>query len=282
MKMSQKRLARPSLGGMLATRQGALILAVLCAACAAGVLMFALSSYKHNVQTVTPQATVLVATGQIQKGTSGELLASEKLYKSMPIIATQLAPGAISNSAELTGKIAQAQILPGQQLTTEVFSSTVGVTALLSPNQRAISVSADEVHGDLDVLQPGDHIDIYTGLSQPKGGTAILLLVPNVLVLKTPGSSPLGTVTAPNAAAAPAAGAGALVLAVNSSVVPSLQYINDQGKIWVALRPPNAVDPRPGVTTLNSVFAQAASGANANAGASANTTANTTTTVTHP
>jgi Flp pilus assembly protein CpaB len=298
-KMSQRRLARPSLGGMLATRQGALILAVLCAVGAAAVLMFALSSYKRNVQTVTPQATVLVATGQIQKGTSGDLLASQKLVKSMPIIASQLAPGAISDSAQLSGKIAQADILPGQQLTTTAFSAAVGVGALLSPNQRAISIPTDEIHGDLDVLQPGDHIDMYAELAPPKSGPTIMLLVPNVLVVKTPGSAVLGavpTVAAAGAAAAAAAaptGGTAMIFALNTSVVPSVQYTADQGKIWIALRPTNAVDPRPGVTTLSSVLAQAASGANAdagastsakaNAGASTTTNANTTTTaVTHP
>ena len=52
-KLSQRRMSAPSLGGLLATRQGSLMLAALCAICAAGVLVFALGRYKTNV---TPQA----------------------------------------------------------------------------------------------------------------------------------------------------------------------------------------------------------------------------------
>jgi Flp pilus assembly protein CpaB len=258
-KITQRRMARPSLGGMLATRQGALILAVLCAVCAAGVLVFALGSYKQNVQTVTPQATVLVATGEIRQGTSGDLIASGKLYKSTPVLATQLAAGAISDSSLLAGKVAQADILPGQQLTTADFSSTVGVPALLSPNQRAVSVPTEEIHGDLDVLVPGDHVDLYASLAH-NNATTVSLLDPDVLVLKTPSSGIAGAVaTAANSAKPVAATGTTLVLVVSSSVVPQLELTADTGKIWVSLRPLKATAPLGGIATIGSILALAGS-----------------------
>src|ERR1019366_10393882 len=68
-KNTQRRMSRPSLGGMLATRQGALVLALVCAACAAGIQLFALGQYKSAQTTPqTVQATVLVATAEITKG----------------------------------------------------------------------------------------------------------------------------------------------------------------------------------------------------------------------
>jgi pilus assembly protein CpaB len=275
-------MGKPSLGGMLATRQGALILAVLCAVLAAGILMYALSGYKHGTAAAPAQATVLVAAGEIQKGTSGDLIASEKLYKSTPIIASQLAPGAISNSSALAGTVAGADILPGQQLTSAEFTATVGVagvTALLSPNERALSVPVDEVQGDLDVLQPGDRVDLYASLLNANVLT-ISLLDPDVLVIKTPSSVPLdtatpaSTTTTTSTAAASTSAAGAMVFAVNSSVVENIELTADAGKVWVALRPANADAPAAGnITTIRSVLAQAA--AARNSGTTTSTTTGT-------
>jgi Flp pilus assembly protein CpaB len=271
---------------MLATRQGAMVLALVCAACAAGVMLFALSSYKTGVQkAVTPiQSTVLVATGEIQKGTSGNLIAADKLYKSMPVVASQLSAGAISDAALLQGKVAQADVLPGQQLTTTDFTATVGVTGLLGPNQRAVSIPAAEVQSDLDVLVPGDRVDLYAELvkggSPTTSATQISLLASDVLVLKTPGTAVLGTppvVTTTKTTTAPAVGGTSLVLQVSSSFVPVLALTGDTGKIWVSLRPANAVNPPEGITTLQSILAQDGSAsASASAGGASTSTTNTT------
>jgi Flp pilus assembly protein CpaB len=257
-KLSQRRLARPSLGGMLATRQGALILAVLCAVCAAGILIFAMSSYKRSVQTTVKQATVLVATGEIQKGTSGDAVAAEKLYRSMPVVADQLAPGAISNATQIQGQLVAADVLPGQQLTTADFTTTPGVGALLTPNQRAMSIPSDEVDSDLAVLQPGDRVDLYAEVGQGTA-TQMLLLIPGVLVIKTPSSGIIGAAsTASNTTSSGSTSTGPIVLVVRSNMVPKVALAADQGKLWIALRPGNATNPPAGVTTIATLVAQAA------------------------
>jgi pilus assembly protein CpaB len=257
-KLSQRRLARPSLGGLLATRQGSLTLALLCAACAAGILMFALNNYKANLRAPTPQATVLVATGEIAKGTTGQTVASEGLYKSTPVLATQVVPGALSDAGELTGMTAQSDILPGEQLTTADFSAVSGVTGLLSPTQRAVSVSIDEAHGDTDVLQAGDRVDVYAtfAVSQKNStlqGNEMVLLVRNALVLK-PASS-----TAVREGGTSVTGAS-LVLAVSMQQAPEVGYAMDNGKLYLALAPSNpSVTPKTLVTVAGII--QATTGA---------------------
>jgi Flp pilus assembly protein CpaB len=246
---------------MLATRQGALILAVLCAACAAGILVIALSSYKQSVQVTTKQATVLIATGEIAKGTSGAVIAAEKLYKATPIVASQLTPDAISDAAELNGKIAQADILPGQQLSLTDFGTTAIPTSILTPNQRALSVPADEIHTDLALLQPGDRVDLYEEFKQstPEVG----LMIPNVLVLKTPSSGLAGAAsdaasnTSGGSSGGSSSSSGSLILAVNSSQVPSVALTADNGQLWVALRPANATKSVGGILTIAQLMAQA-------------------------
>lgn len=277
--MTQRRMARPSLGGLVASRQGALILGVLCAVCAAGILVFALGRYKSSVQTVPQQATVLVATTDIQKGTSGDEIAAQKLYKSMPIVASQLAPGAISDSAQLPGKVAALSILPGQQLTAADFTSVVGVTGLLTPNQRALSLSITEAPGNADVLQPGDRVDIYAEFGASGG---VVLLLPNALILKpasgaapssSSGSASSGSAsssssaTTPAASSAPAISGSSLVLSVSAQDAPRVIYAELNGTLYLSLRPANGTtSPRP-LTTLSSVLASSVATVNSPNGA---------------
>jgi pilus assembly protein CpaB len=269
---------------MLATRQGALILALLCAACAAGILVMALSSYKKSVQTTVKQATVLVATGEIPKGTTGDNIATERLYKSTPIVATQLQAGAISDATGLVGQVATSDILPGQQLTTADFGVTVGAASLLQPNQRALSIPADEIHADLGILNPGDRVDLYeeNNVKQPDGNTQIqiALLDDNVLVLKTPGSGLAGSVATASASTSsskPAAANGSLVVALKSSQVPAVSLTADNGTLWLALRPANAAGTTGGIVTGQTVLAQAQAEANAVAAQNKNNAKNNTT-----
>ncbi|MGP0048189.1 MAG: RcpC/CpaB family pilus assembly protein [Solirubrobacteraceae bacterium] len=259
MKLSQRRLARRSFGGMLATRQGSLTLALLCAVLAAGILVFALNSYKSGLKAVTPQTTVLVATAEIPQGTSGKTLASEGLYKSVPVLASQLAAGAITDAAALQDGTAQETILPGQQLTTAEFAATTGVAALLGPNQRAVSISIDEPHGDTDVLQAGDRVDLYATF-----GSTMVLLVRSALVLKTPSAVPV------KEGATTIAGSS-MVLLVSTEQAPEVGYAFDNGKIYVALQPTNPSYTPPADLTMQSIVDSAIAVSGSGSGATLNT-----------
>lgn len=248
MNMTQRRMARPSLGGLLATRRGALMLAVLCAVAAAAILVFALGRYRTGLRTVTKQATVLVATGNIPKGTSGNAIAARGLYKPLPIVSTQLAAGAISDASLLQGKILSTTVLPGQQLTLADFTAVTGLTGVLAPNQRAISVAVDEAHGDTDVLQSGDRVDIYAQLANGQKATTMILLVPDALVIK-PGSSVPASVGGVSISGA------SLVLAVTAQQAPQVAFASANGSLYLSLRPANATPTPPSATTLNSILA---------------------------
>jgi Flp pilus assembly protein CpaB len=270
MKMTQRRMARPSLGGLMATRQGAMMLALLCAVCAAGILVFALGKYKSGLKTVTQQATVLVATGDIPRGAQGSSLATRGLYKSMPVVASQIAPGALSDAAYLQGKTAATTILPGQQLSAADFTGVVGVTGLLTPNQRAIALAISESPGANDVLQPGDRVDVYTYFDNCH---CVVLTDPDVLVLKsaagpastsasaggtssTPSTSTgTSTSTTPPGAGSPGIIAGAsLVLSVSSQAASNIVFAAETGQTYLTLRPiKSTTTPRP-LTTLASVI----------------------------
>jgi pilus assembly protein CpaB len=219
---------------------------------AAAILLFAMGQYRHSVQSATKQDTVLVATGEIPKGTTGDAIAAQRRFKSTPIIATQVSAGALSDAAFVQGKVAVSDILPGQQLTAADFSAPTGVLGQLAPDQRAMSVAIDEEHGDTDVVQAGDHVDIY-GEFTVNGAPEVGLLFPDVLVLKPAGAT-AGSTTAGSTGASGATTGTSLVLALSTSQVPALAYAVDNGKLWLALRPANGTAPALGSTTLSAVL----------------------------
>ncbi len=240
MQLTPKRLGRPSLGGLLATRRGALALALVCALAATGILMFAIGKYRTAVAAPPKQDTVLVATSEIQKGTAGDLVASRQLYRVTPILASQVAGGAIVDAASLAGKVAASNIFPGQQLTSADFAVPSGssIAAQLAPTERAVSVTLDASHGT-GVVQTGDHVDVYASVSV--GSTSVVsLLVPDAMVLKAPSASGGG--------AGGGSQGGPVLLGVSMQLAPRLMWVFDNGKVWFELRGVNSSDPAPTIT----------------------------------
>ncbi|MBV9820225.1 MAG: hypothetical protein JOZ07_17990 [Solirubrobacterales bacterium] len=191
MKLFENGLTAPSLGGLLTTRRGSAILAVLCAVCAGGILLFAMSRYRASVQQPTPQATVLVAMREIPKGTPGNRIAQLNLYRSTPVVAAQLSAGAISDAGQLAGATASTNIVPGQQLTSADFSAQSGVDTTLAPDQRAVEVTISESPGATDVTEAGDHVDIYRAAGSGNARSGQAPIATDVKVIKPASPTPV-------------------------------------------------------------------------------------------
>lgn len=222
---------KPSLRALLATRRGALTLAALCALLAVGVVLFAMSQYRHSLSSNAQQSTVLVSTAEIQKGTSANVLATKSLYKVVPVLASQVSAGAITDAGSLVGKTAASTILPGEQLTYADFTTartTAALSALTSPSERAISVTLDAAHSVDGTIVAGDQVDVYGDAGNTPTNHVVGLMVPDALVLKAP---PLGTST------------GTFVLGVSDTLSPRVMWMVDNGEVWLELRGVNASNP---------------------------------------
>ena len=245
MKTSRKRLARPRFRGLLATRHGALALALSCALVAVGILLFAMGQYRQTVAGNAKQSTVIVATAEIQKGASADTIATQRLYKVMPVLQSQVAPGAIVNAGSIVGKVAANTILPGQQLTDSDFTTPSGVSAVLAPDQRAVAVTLDDAHEVANLLLAGDQVDVYGSLS---GSDAVVgLLVPDAVVLKAP-------ISAVGGVGSGGTSGGTVVLRVSDQLSPRVMWVMDNGKVWLELRGVNASNPAPTNTYRPQVF----------------------------
>jgi Flp pilus assembly protein CpaB len=221
---------------LLTTRQGTVAVAAACAIVAAGILIFAMNRYRHNVSNEGSPHTVLVATGLIQKGTAGDAIAGGALFKPTSIPGKQVSTGAIADTSVLRGKVAATDIYPGQQLTAADFTASGGLVSQLAPAQRAMTVTVTSARGLVGQVETGDRVDVYADVeSTNHGGGYVVLLMSNVLVLKAPNaqSHVLGSPESANQE-------GTATLNVNDSQAGELAYAADNGKLWLALRPANA------------------------------------------
>lgn len=251
MELTPRKPASPNFRGILSSRQGALAVAALCAIIAGGIVLIAINRYRHSVTASNAQSTVLVAKELIQKGTSGDAVAAQQLASPTSIIQKQISTGAIADAATLRGKVAARDILPGEQLSAADFVGSSGITAELAPNQRAMSVSLDQAHGMTGILQAGDHVDVYGGFNVDQGTAkprpVMRLLIPNVQVLQ-----------AANAGGGIGGGGGGqngnVVLRVNDSQASMIAFTQENGKVWLVLRPGTASSTPPTFQDLGSVL----------------------------
>jgi Flp pilus assembly protein CpaB len=215
------------------TRRGALVVAVAAAALAAIVLAAYLKNYKSSVQAGTAPTRVLVADRLIQKGTSGDVVATEALFRPTTIAHDEAKATALPDAAALAGKVAARDIYPGEQLVASDFSAKAdAIRGRLQGTDRAIGVALDNAPGLVGTVHPGDKVDVMGILDQQTGGmnTGVLrTIVQGALVLKAP--------------SAPRSGVGAqkadpVIVRVSDEEAAQIAYAADHGHLWFSLRPP--------------------------------------------
>lgn len=243
---------------VISTRRGAFLLSALAAVLAGTMILVYVERYRDSVKSDGVPVTVLVASKQIPKGTSGAAIASGGLYTASTVRESRLLDGAYSDPSSLTGKVTTKDIYPGSQLTASDFAAaSSNITASLTANQRVVSLPLDAAHGLIGQLQTGDHVDVYAGFNvipldargvPISGGQArpvLRLIVPNVPVAAISGKgSSVGST-----------GASDVDLKVNATQAAELAFASDNGKIWLALRPSSgAASAAPRIVTIETLL----------------------------
>jgi Flp pilus assembly protein CpaB len=229
---------------LFSTRRGSIMVGVGAAVVAAIVLFAYLHAYRNSVHSSVTPATVLVAKNLIQKGTPGDVIGTTSQYQVASIPKGQLKAGALSDPAALKGRIALADLYPGQQLTAADFGFVApgSLQSQITGDQRVINLSTDEQHGLIGLIGPGDHVDIFGGFNLAGVGgnqPVIKLLFPNVLVLRAP----------------LAGGSGIITLRAPERQAAQIMYAADNGRLWFVLRPASgAKTVNPGIINAQSVL----------------------------
>src|SRR5215210_3535406 len=106
--------------GPLSTKNGTFAVAAILALIAAAALLIFLQQYRDDLTDSDP-VQVLVARSLVPKGTPGELIASDQLYRLSEVKNSQVEDGAITDPDELTGEVVARDIHPGHQLRSSDF-----------------------------------------------------------------------------------------------------------------------------------------------------------------
>lgn len=224
---------------LLSTRRGTILIAAVAAVLAFATLLVYLNRYRQSLNESGQPATVLVAKNLIPRGLSGDLVGSQEMFQAKELTKGQLKQGAIGDPTLLRGRVAVADIYPGQQLTTADFSTTAipALSAKLTGDQRAIALPLDSAHGDFAQVQAGDSIDIIGAFTLKTGSNTVPVaktIMDDVLVLSTPGDAKGGF----------GGGHGSsLIVRATDEQAANLAFATENGAIWVALRPRTGAAP---------------------------------------
>ena len=232
MEATEKRSA-PPMRRVLGTRGGTVALAIALGVLSGLVLILFLSEYRESVKNGAAPAPALVAESLIPKGTAGDVVIGERLFRPTSLPEEKLESAALSDAAALAGGVAVRDIYPGQQLTADDFAAKAdGVRGRISGDERAVAVPVDTAHGLLAEVRAGDHVDVLAGFNAigpaGSGEPVVRTLMRNVLVLGVPeDADSVGTGKTAD-----------VTLRVSERSAAALAYAADNGKVWLSLRPP--------------------------------------------
>ena len=226
--------------GALATRQGTIMVAVLAAIAALAILLVFLHNYRNSVSGGGEPANVLVARQVIDKNTSGDVIASDQLYRTESVRHDELQDGAFTDPDQLRGQLATKQIFPGQQLTSGDFTGGADpITGELTGTDRGLALTLDTQHGDIGQISAGSRVDVLGGATAQQTGSsatgALGVLARDALVLDVSTDTTGGGV-----------GSGdehKVVLRVSDVEATRIAAVQEGGNVWLVVRPPtNAKD----------------------------------------
>src|SRR4051794_7925725 len=108
---------------LVSTRRGTILLSVIAALVAGGLILVYVNRYRDSVAASGAPVTGLVAKVNIDKGTAGNLIATSGLYSTTTLRQSQVLDGAFSDTSSLTGLVAAKAIPQGAQLTSGDFAA---------------------------------------------------------------------------------------------------------------------------------------------------------------
>jgi hypothetical protein len=207
-----------SRGWTLAFGIGAALLAAI-------LLVVYLNRYRSSVNSETAPTPVLVAKNLIPQGASGTIIAKQELFQVATLPKNDLKVGAISDPAYLNGRVAAADIFPGQQITTADVSAglTDAIPTQLSGKQRAVAINVGATQGLVGYVASGDRVDVYyqTGGNE---GAILGLLEPNVLIMRA---------------------GNPVIIRADAGLAQKLALASVSGTLWFLLRPAGNAAPPP-------------------------------------
>jgi pilus assembly protein CpaB len=241
------------------TRSRVLIVAAAVFAVIAALLVFVALQNRSEGSTNSSAGLVpvVVATRDLQANTT---LTSDML-KVQPVPPDVALSGVYGRTDALAGTVTRYPVLKGQQLTGSVLGTDAAPNAddlsyALPPGKRAVGVEVSEVTGVGGLLLPGNSVDVIAVFNvNATGASKAVTLLQNVVVLavgqeaQQPAPRPSDGAAADTTSAQKDAkrqpDARTVTLAVGPADAQLLALAQDNGKLWLSLRPAGDADTPP-------------------------------------
>ena len=212
---------------------------VLAAVSGIGVYLYVSSADKRAKQEVE-LVQAYVAAADIPKGMTGDAAMSAGLIEAAEVLRGSVPPSAVTDSGDLSGKIAAAKIQAGQYITEASFVSASeggggSLAATIGSSSRvAITISVDPQHGVAHAIAPGDRVDIYNVAGE--GGAVLLLEDVKVLAVGLTTAANSNVQATPDGQAAPPENAGLITFEVTRDQAQQIADASSHGTLYLTLR----------------------------------------------
>lgn len=249
---------------VLTRRAIALVVALILAVVAA----LAVLSYVRGVegQAIAEVDAVFgyVATDAIETGTLIDTAIQQGVVEQREIPRSLLAPDAVTDLTQVTGRVVQDRIVAGDQLVLDRFAAPgQGVQVLAIPEgHQAMAVEVSVPPGVAGFLREGDHVSVIGYLDVPIPGSEVQItdpetgqvtvdtqdearaqyLVQDVEVLAV-GQRSVTTTEEGDPETVEELGSVLLTLAVTADEAERLTFGTLDGELWVTLLPEDELDP---------------------------------------
>jgi pilus assembly protein CpaB len=233
------------------------LLAIMVAIVLAVVSAMALVVYANSAdrRAISEQAPVpvYVASQKIEQGQSIEEAAGKIRVASIPRKA--LAENAVRALAQISGRVAAVDILPGEQLLVGRWVSREQVEGenLLNVQLgfQAVSIQVDATRQVSGFITPGNRVNVFATLNAVGGGKFSRLLLADIKVLAVGTSAVAGS-------SRPASGQGSslstITLEVKDGLVERVVFAAESGSLYLSLVAPGAKPPPSSESNVGNLF----------------------------
>jgi pilus assembly protein CpaB len=156
----------------------AISVAVVLALAAAGLVVWYVSSLKHENQTAEQTQAVLVAKVDIPQTTTGEVIIEKGLVEEQQVVVSGVVPGALTSESSLQGKVMAVPVAKGQQLLLSQLGAPEeqSLSFQIDAGMRAISLPVDRMNGVGGAIKKGDRVDVIATFKVEQFQQALLPL----------------------------------------------------------------------------------------------------------
>jgi pilus assembly protein CpaB len=201
--------------------------------------------------------TVLVVTKTIEAGTAADELVGHVKAEQVP--SKVRATGAVASLDDIEGKVASVDLLPGEQLMTERFVSSVTRSQAGVPSGLLeVTIALDPERALGGNLRTGDTVGVVASFDDAGDGKAASHLMLHKVLVSNVQLAELSKVDEDEAAgqgAVAPSGKLLVTLAVDAPAVERIVFAAEHGRVWLTAEPAEAATTGTSIITKASVFA---------------------------